>query len=104
MNVLSGILKESESYYAGVERKIIKMLKDLPEGSLKRRKIGNKLYWYLQKRVGSKVIHKYLGKEKPEVIVKKLLERKNLQKDLKKVMLSMKILKKANKVKSVRSR
>ena len=104
MSIIKGVLKESAAYYADVEKKINALIKDLPHGSVKRRKIGRSTYWYLQKRIGDKIRHQYLGKQKPADIIKKLAEGKRLKKELKKVRLSKRIIARANKVKNVRSR
>jgi 3-hydroxyacyl-CoA dehydrogenase len=104
MSIIKSVLKESNAYYRDVEKKIKKLIDELPKGSIKRRKIGKGFYWYLQKRLHNKIIHKYLGKKRPVNLIKKLAERKRLIKELKKVKLSKKIIMKANKVKNVRGR
>lgn len=93
MRVLKGILEESSEYYEQIEREIAQKLSVLPKGSIKKRKIGNKSYYYLQFREGSKVVHKYLGRKNPSVTSKRLRERGFLEKELKKVKESRKMLK-----------
>jgi hypothetical protein len=93
MKVLKGILKESREYYKQTEAEIVRRLSRLPKGGIKRRKINKRIYYYLQYRKGSKVVHKYLGKKKPVDLARKLKERSNLEKELKKVMRSLEILK-----------
>ena len=95
MNVLKGILSESKEYYVDTKAKIEKKLAGLPEGSIKKRKIAGKIYYYLQHRVGKKVKHKYLGKDKPEDISGKLNERKVLKAELKKVIEALRIVKRS---------
>ena len=95
MKVLKGILKESKDYYLGLERDIRKRLARLPKGSIKRRKIGGGVYYYLQERRRAKVVHKYLGKSKPKKLVEKIEERRVLLKELKKVHKSLKLLQRA---------
>lgn len=95
MKVLSGILKESKDYYLGLERDIQKRLSRLPRGSIKKRKIGKGVYYYLQERRGEKVVHKYLGKSKPKKLIEKVEERKVLLKELKKVQKALKLLQRA---------
>ncbi|MFA5893486.1 MAG: hypothetical protein WC903_05995 [Candidatus Margulisiibacteriota bacterium] len=90
--VLKDILKESMDYYLQTEKKIIARLGRLPKGSVKKRKIGGKNYYYLQVRRGPKVVHKYLGKDEPEEIKEKINERMKLIKELKKTKEMIKIL------------
>ena len=92
MNVLKGILSESKEYYIETKAKIEKKLADLPQGSIKERKIAGKIYYYLQHRCGKKVLHKYLGKVKPESLLKQLSERKVLKAELKKVNEALRML------------
>ena len=92
MNVLKGILSESREYYIDAKAKIEKKLAGLPQGSIKRRKIAGKIYYYLQHRAGNKVQHKYLGKSEPRDLLKQLNERKVLKAELKKVNEALKIL------------
>src|SRR3989338_5186530 len=85
MSVLKGILSESKEYYLDTKNKIEKKMADLPKGSIKERKIAGKRYYYLQRRVGKKVRHKYLGKNEPADLLKQLKERKVFKAELKKV-------------------
>ena len=96
MKVLKGVIEESQAYYRQIEAEILKRLAALPKGSVKKRKLNNKVYYYLQARQGRRVIHKYLGKQKPEEILKQLKERKRLAEELKKVGQSLKKVKKLN--------
>lgn len=95
MNVLKGILSESKEYYIEAKAKIEKKLAGLPQGSIKERKIAGKVYYYLQYRRGKKVLHKYLGKEKPADLLKQLNERKAFKSELKKVNEALRVLKRA---------
>lgn len=94
MKILKGILSESEAYYAEAEKKLRRRIAKLPKGSVKKRVIRGKIYWYLQKREGEKVVHKYAGKTKPVDLINQIKERKNLQKELKSVLESLRLLKK----------
>ena len=85
MSILKGILSESKKHYLEVKDKIEKKLAKLPKGSIKERKIFGREYYYLQYRVNKKVVHKYLGKSRPEALIKQLKEQKSLKKELKKV-------------------
>jgi hypothetical protein len=83
--MLKAILSESKEYYLDVKKKITRKLTALPKGSVKERKIAGKIYYYLQQRHGSKVVHKYLGKARPELIIKQIKQRNTLKGELKKV-------------------
>ncbi len=92
MNVLNGILSDSHGYYISIKEKISKKLADLPNGSVKERSIAGQKYYYIQQRVGKKVVHKYLGKKKPEDLIKKIQMRKSMKNELKKVNEALKML------------
>ena len=96
MKVLSGILKESKEYYRNIHKELNNRIKLLPKGSIKKRNIYGKVYYYLQFRKGEKVIHKYLGKEKPLKIEKNLKERRLMVKQLKQVKKALKVLEKTD--------
>lgn len=93
--MLKGILSESKQYYLDSKKRIGGKLSQLPKGSIKEREIGGNIYYYLQQRIGSKISHKYLGKKRPDDIVKKLRERKMLKEQLKKIDDALKILRRA---------
>ncbi len=97
MGILKGMLKENQEYYRKTEREIIKRISHLPRGSIKKRKINKQNYYYLQFRRGAKVIHKYLGKERPIKIQDDLKKRKQLEGELKKVKKSLNLLKRIKK-------
>lgn len=92
MKVLQGILSESKEYYLQAREKIKKKLANLPKGSIKERIIAGKNYYYLQQRVGTKVVHKYLGKRKPEKVVGQIKERNGLSVELRKVNEALMII------------
>jgi len=92
MRVLQGILKESKEYYIQLEKDILKRLSKLSPGSIKKRVIYGKEYYYSQKRNKKKIEQKYLGKEFPEKFANEIKERVSLQKELKKVKESLKVL------------
>jgi hypothetical protein len=99
MSILKGILAESEAYYIGAEKRLRKRIAELPKGSVKKRSIKGKTYWYLQKRNGEKVLHKYVGKNRPIDLIGQITERKKLQKELKTVLESLKLLRKSQRKK-----
>ncbi|MFH1127926.1 MAG: hypothetical protein WAW67_03355 [Candidatus Omnitrophota bacterium] len=95
MRVLQGILSESKEYYLQARDKIKKKLANLPKGSVKKRMIAGKKYYYLQQRIGKKVVHKYLGKSRPEEVVSQIKERKALNVELRKVNEALRIIKRS---------
>lgn len=92
MKILQGILSESKEYYLEIRGKIKKKLANLSKGSVKERLISGKKYYYLQNRVGNKIIHKYIGKNRPEGIFNQIKERNALKLELKKVNEALKII------------
>jgi len=95
MKILQGILSESKEYYLEIGEKIRKKLVKLPKGSIKKRLIAGKKYYYLQNRVGSKIVHKYLGKNQPEVIINQIKERNALRIELKKISEALNIIRRS---------
>ena len=95
MKILKGILSESKEHYLDVRKKIRGKLTRLPKGSVKRRLIAGKKYYYLQQRAGKRVVHKYVGKKRPENILAQIKQRKALKAELKKVKEALKIIKRS---------
>lgn len=93
MKVLQGILSDSREYYIDAKKKLENRLAHLPKGSIKERRIAGKNYYYLQYRLGRKIVQKYLGKNRPENLIKQIKERKALQLESRKVNKALKILK-----------
>ena len=92
MKVLKGILKDSLVYYQRLERELIRRLSKLPKGSVKRRQIKGRAYYYLQRREGMKVLHRYLGRKKPEALIQAAHERHELRGELVKVRAALALL------------
>ena len=57
----------------------------LPKGTIKQKKIGGGLYYYLSYRQGKKILDKYLGTALPADLQSKLEERKQLLQRLKEI-------------------
>lgn len=93
MKVLKGILSESKEFYLDSKDKIEKRLRNLPKGSIKERKISGRKYYYLQERMGKRIVHKYLGKKEPEELLREIHEREFLKDELKKVNAALRMLK-----------
>jgi len=62
MGVIKGVLKEELENSLRMKREYEKALKELPEGCLAEKEIRGHKYYYLVKRVGSKVKYIYRGK------------------------------------------
>ncbi len=60
---------------------------------IKEKTINGKKYYYLQYRAGKKIMQKYLGKNKPENLIKQIKERNALKIELKKVDEALKMIK-----------
>jgi hypothetical protein len=95
MDVLQSVLSESRKHYSGLKKKIEKDLKVLPSGSVKKRRINGAVYYYLQERVGDKVVHRYLGKVRPEELMEQVEKRRALKAELKKVNENLRIVQRA---------
>ena len=92
MKVLKSILKDSLSYYQRLERDLKHRLAKLPQGSVKRRRIRGHVYYYLQSRSGDKVVHRYLGRQKPIELLKGIRERRQLKQELAKARAALRLL------------
>ncbi|MCR4297055.1 MAG: hypothetical protein NUW21_16105, partial [Elusimicrobia bacterium] len=92
MAILKGILKESLDYYLDLDKRLKARLKELPRGSVLKRRIGRHDYFYLKVRDGSRVQSRYLGKKKPAEIEKAIKERRLLKEQLKEVEQNLTML------------
>ena len=92
MKVLRGILRESLVYYERLERDLTHRLGKLPRGSVKRRRLKGRVYYYLQQRQGVKVIHRYLGSREPKELMTAIQQRRMLKQELTKVRAALKLL------------
>lgn len=93
MKIIEATLRESKEYYQKRELEIICRISALPRGSLKRRRIGNKVYYYRQFREGRKVVHVYLGKEIPALMEQAERERRAFLEELGEVRRALQLLK-----------
>lgn len=101
MRILKGILNESREYYLNLEREILARLAKLPKGSVKKRKLHGRYYYYLQNRAGKKVVHQYLGRSEPDDLIEKIKKRKMLQRELREVKSTLRLLNKTTSKKHV---
>ena len=92
MKVLKSILKDSLVYYQRLERNLNHRLARLPQGSVKRRRLRGHVYYYLQSRSGDKVVHRYLGRQKPVELLNRIQERRQLKQELAKAGAALRLL------------
>ena len=60
MSVVNGILKEELNRLERLQAKYSAMLDALPKGALRKKKIGQKIYFYLVSRKGDQIVTEYL--------------------------------------------
>ena len=92
MAILKGILKDSLDHYLDLDRRLQARLKELPRGSILKRRIGRNAYFYLKVREGQRVKSRYLGKKRPVDIEKAIAERRLIRKQLDEVGESLRML------------
>lgn len=100
MAILKDILKESLDYYLDLNKRLKSRLGKLPRGSILKRRIGSKDYYYLKLRDGKRVESRYLGKKRPAEMEKSLAERRLIRRQLKEVQENLKILARTRKRRS----
>jgi hypothetical protein len=66
--VIKGMLKEELERSYALEKKYEKKLKGYPPGYLLKRRLRDKLYYYLSFREGDRIRQKYLGSLSPEEV------------------------------------
>lgn len=98
MRIIKGILNEelerSQRLLAGYK----KSLGNLPKGAPISKKVGDKIFWYLEYRDNGKIVFKYLGKLDPhevEKLKKAKEERQKLQKMTKEMKKQVAFLQRA---------
>ncbi|MBF0330458.1 MAG: hypothetical protein HQL17_00870 [Candidatus Omnitrophica bacterium] len=66
--VIKGVLAEELKNSVNMQKEYEHSLKSLPVGCLSRKVIGGRVYYYLVRREGKKVIYQYKGVVSPEEI------------------------------------
>ena len=92
MAILKGILKESLDYYLDLDRRLRSRLARLPLGSVLKRRIGRRDYYYLKVREAGRVASRYLGKDRPSALEKSIQERRLIKRQLKDVQENLRLL------------
>lgn len=95
MKILISTLKEEFASVKGLERKYLKKIGEMPNGSFIVRTVGKKKYGYFTFRDGEKIKQKYLGSLDNEAIENyraQIKRRQALKEKLKSVREQMKVL------------
>lgn len=74
--------KNYVEYYKKTLKKLKVMHNKLPKGNVKEKLISGKKYWYLQRRIGKRVKHFYIGKNKPNELIGEIARRNKLRKKI----------------------
>lgn len=92
MKMLEGILSGTKRYYLREYERIAKRLSRLPRGTVKKRYISSRPYYYLQYRSGKRVIHTYLGKTISQRLRLQIRERITLSREARRIKESLRVL------------
>lgn len=92
MAILKDILKDSLDYYQDLDRRLRARMKELPRGSVLKRRIGRKDYYYQIYRNGKRVISRYIGKDEPLRIIKDIKERRQIRRQMGEVRENLRML------------
>ena len=89
MSIISTLLIKEKNRNESMIIEYTRELDALPKGTIKEKKVNDKIYYYLLFREGDKVITKYLGKneESLSLIKEQLARRKQLEHMLKKLKI-----------------
>ena len=87
MSIISTLLTKEKNRNESMIIEYTREIELLPKGTIKEKKVKDKVYYYLLFREGDKVITKYLGKNEESLILIKeqLARRKQLEGMLKKL-------------------
>ena len=87
MSIISTLLIKEKNRNESMIIEYTRELDILPKGTIKEKKVKNKIYYYLLFREGDKVVTKYLGKNEESLILIKeqLARRKQLERMLQKL-------------------
>jgi hypothetical protein len=96
MTVIEGVLLEEKERNLAMQKRYLEEIETLPKGSVTKKKINGKEYYYLIYRKGNKVITEYLGNDEAKIdeVKKKINTRKSLENSIKKLKLELKIISK----------
>ena len=92
MEKLKRLLKTQHSLYNTAQLKLEKEILPLIKGTVVKRHLNGKIYYYLCFRKGKHVHNRYLSTVKPMKIVKEIEKRRKLIKELREVKKALKML------------
>lgn len=95
MSILDEVLVEEYDRCERIKQVYLEKLRDLPIGSLSRKIIKGRPYFYLQYRDGKKVVSQYVPKEDVEVLQKLIEDRRQYQKGVRRCEADQKKIRKA---------
>ena len=85
MSLIEEVLKEEYERLSRIERSLMLELDELPKGSIQKKKIKERYYYYLMYRDGEKIKSQYLSAEEVPEIRKLIDKRKEDEKALKEI-------------------
>jgi len=92
MEKLRKLLKQQHSLYNTTQLKLEKEISTLIKGTVVKRTLHGKIYYYLCYRKGKNVHNKYLSAVRPAKIVKEIEKRRKLIRELREVKKALKML------------
>jgi hypothetical protein len=82
MTVLDSVLQEEYERSKKIKTAMERELRALPSGYISKKTINKNIYYYLQKRVGLKIIGDYIPPEALQQIKDQVARRKQLEKSI----------------------
>lgn len=95
MSILDEVLIEEYERSERIKQMYMEKLRDLPKGSLSRKIISGKEYYYLQYREGDKVKGEYVQNDQVELLQKQIEDRRRYQKGIRRIEADQKKIRKA---------
>lgn len=83
MPVLDEVLLEEYERSNRIRIAMEKEMKQLPQGYISKKKINKKIYPYIQKRCGSKIVSKYISSKNLPHLEKQIEKRRQLERSIK---------------------
>ena len=90
MTVLDSVLQEEYERSKKIKATMERELSTLPSGYISKKIINKNAYYYLQKRVGLKIIGAYIPIEEVQQIKDQVARRKQLEKSIRELKINIK--------------
>lgn len=90
MAILDDVLIEEYERSKRMKTAMEKELSQLPQGYISKKFINKKIYFYIQKRKGSKIISEYVSPKNLPILERDIIKRKQLEISLKELNLNIK--------------